>query len=50
MMPKEQVEKRMAEIELYLNQLTTNQVALSTKYFPEFLGFSMKVFFFYITP
>ena len=45
MMPKEEVEKRMAEIEQYLNELTVNRVALSTKYFTEFLGLSMKVRF-----
>jgi len=44
MMTKEEVEARMNELEKYLNLLTTNKVALSTKYFTEFFELYMKVF------
>ncbi len=42
-MNKEQISKRMDELEKYLNELSSNAVALSTKYFVDFIGLDMKV-------
>ena len=42
-MDSKEIEKRMIEIEKYLNSLSQNQVAISTKYFPEFIGLDMIV-------
>jgi len=42
-MSKKEINKRIDNIERYLNLLTTNKVALSTKYFPLFLGLDLKV-------
>lgn len=42
-MSKKEINKRIDEIEKYLNLLTTNKIALSTKYFPKFLGLDLRV-------
>eukprot|EP00831_Metopus_contortus_P046038 TRINITY_DN3693_c0_g1_i1.p1 TRINITY_DN3693_c0_g1~~TRINITY_DN3693_c0_g1_i1.p1 ORF type:complete len:216 (+),score=36.06 TRINITY_DN3693_c0_g1_i1:126-773(+) len=40
-MEKKEVAKKMVALEKYLNALAANEICLSTKYFPEFLGFVM---------
>lgn len=42
-MTNEEINQRIDQLEVYLNKLTTNKVALSTKYFPRFLGLHIGV-------
>jgi len=43
LMNTKEIKKRMRELEVYLNLLTTNKVVTSTEYFAKFLGLSLKV-------
>ena len=47
-MTDKEVKDRMVALEAYLNELSVNKLALSSKYFVKFLGLSLKVFFFII--